>query len=90
MEYVAKYLNIGKIMYTLEYAKNPIWNDDTGREIVLIVKWEEFTEEMPFTATSHEWDTPHGKDVFVRAVAGEFGEVAPYVPPPTPDQPVTA
>jgi hypothetical protein len=77
-------------MFTVEYAKNPIWNDATGREIFLIVKWEEFSEEMPFTATDYEWDTPHGKNVFARAKAGEFGEVTPYTPPPTPDQPVTA
>ena len=68
-------------MFTLEYAKNPLWNDDTGHEIVLIVKWEEFVEEMPFTATDYEWDTLYGKDVFVRAATGEFGEVAPYVKP---------
>jgi hypothetical protein len=68
-------------MFTLQYAKDPIFSSAEGTSIILTVKWEEFTEEMPFTATSHEWDTPHGKDVFVRAVAGEFGEVAPYVPP---------
>lgn len=68
-------------MFTLQYAKNPVWNNDTGHAIELIVKWEEFSEEMPFTATDYAWDTLHGKDVFFRAVAGEFGEIAPYVPP---------
>lgn len=77
-------------MFTLQYAKDPKWNNDSGHEIFVIVKWEEFAEEMPFTATNYEWDTPHGKDVFIRAVAGEFGEIAPYVPftppPPTAEQ----
>lgn len=68
-------------MFTLQYAKNPAWNNESGHEIFVIVKWEEFSEEMPFTASDYEWDTPHGKDVFIRAVAGEFGEIAPYVPP---------
>lgn len=67
-------------MFTLEYAKNPAWNNQSGHEIVLIVKWEELPEELPFTATDYEWDTEQGKNVFIRAVAGEFGEIAPYVP----------
>ena len=34
-------------MFTLEYAKDPIWNNAEGTAIVLTVKWEEFNEEMP-------------------------------------------
>jgi hypothetical protein len=79
-------------MFTLEYAKNPIWNDAEGASIVLIVKWEEFTEEMPFAAMPSDPE-PHGVDLFNRAVAGEFGEVAPYVAPiqpvVTPEPPVS-
>jgi len=65
-------------MLTLQYAKNPVWNDDTGQSIVLTVKWEEFNEEMPFGATSFDPEL-WGVDLFNRAVAGEFGEVSPYV-----------
>jgi hypothetical protein len=80
-------------MFTLQYAKNPIWNDAEGTAILLTVKWEEFVEEMPFGATT--WDPePWGVDLFNRAKAGEFGTVAPYVAPiqptinfePTPTQ----
>jgi hypothetical protein len=67
-------------MFTLEYAKNPSYNNENGTSISLIVKWEEFNEEMPFGATSFDSE-PHGVDLFNRAVAGEFGEVAPYVAP---------
>ena len=76
-------------MFTLEYAKDPIWNSDNGQEILLTVKWEEFNEEMPFNATTFDPE-PWGVDLFNRAKAGEFGEVAPYVPyiPPT-DLPIT-
>ena len=68
-------------MFTLQYAKNPIWNGDN--QIFLVVKFEEFNEELPFLATSFDPE-PHGVDLFNRAKAGEFGEVAPYVPPTQP------
>lgn len=75
-------------MFTLEYAKDPVYGDDTGNCIILIVKWEEFNKEMPFGATSYD-PMPHGVDLYNRAKAGEFGVVAPYVPPPEPTQPQT-
>lgn len=67
-------------MFTLEYAKDPIYNNEEGTAIFLIVKWEEFVEEMPFGADT--WDPePWGVDLYNRAKAGEFGPVAPYVAP---------
>jgi len=81
-------------MFTLQYAKDPIWNDAEGTAILLTVKWEEFNEELPFGATSYDPE-PYGVDLFNRAVANEFGEVSPYVSPiqpvidfePTPTEP---
>ena len=70
-------------MFTLEYAKDPIWNNEEGTAIHLTVKWEEFVEEMPFGACSYDPEF-HGRDLFERAKAGEFGTVAPYVAPITP------
>ena len=67
-------------MLTLEYAKNPIWNNLEGTSILLTVKWEEFLEEMPFGATSFDPE-PWGVDLFNRAVDGEFGEVSPFIEP---------
>jgi hypothetical protein len=67
-------------MLTLQYAKNPVYTNVENTDISLIVKWEEFPEEMPFGA--NPWDTEsYGVDLYNRAKAGEFGEVAPYVPP---------
>jgi hypothetical protein len=80
-------------MFTLQYAKDPVYNNEEGTAIFLIVKWQEFNEEMPFGANT--WDVePWGIDLYNRAKAGEFGEVAPYVAPiqpvinfePTPTQ----
>jgi hypothetical protein len=65
-------------MFTLEYAKNPQWASNDGQAIMLIVKWAEFNEEHPFGATSYD-SMPHGVDLYNRAKAGEFGEIAPFV-----------
>lgn len=65
-------------MFTLQYAKNPIYNSEDEQQIFLTVKWEEFVEEMPFNACSFDPE-PWGVDLYNRAKAGEFGEVKPYV-----------
>lgn len=67
-------------MFTLQYAKNPIWNNAESTAILLTVKWEEFNEEMPFGATSYDPE-PWGVDLFNRAKDGEFGAIVPYVAP---------
>jgi hypothetical protein len=67
-------------MLTVQYAKDPVWNDVTEDEIFLIVKFVEFNDEVPFTATTFD-PMPYGVDLYNRAVAGEFGPIAPYVPP---------
>lgn len=74
-------------MLTIEYAKNPIWADDTGNAIELIVKFEEFSEEHHFNATNYD-DMPYGVDLYNRAKAGEFGEVQPCNKPAL-EQPTT-
>lgn len=67
-------------MFTLEYAKNPVFMSESGDAINLVVKFAEFNEELPFSATSFD-PMEHGRDLHTRALAGEFGEVAAYVPP---------
>jgi hypothetical protein len=75
-------------MFTLVYAKNPVWHSNDGQQILLTVRFEEINEDMPFNATSFDSE-PHGVDIYNRAKAGEFGAIAAYVPPPEPEQPVT-
>lgn len=70
-------------MLTLEYAKDPVYGNEEGTDIVLIVKWEEFVEEMPFGATSYDPEV-WGRDLYARAKAGEFGPIAPFVAPVLP------
>jgi hypothetical protein len=77
-------------MFTLEYAKDPFYNNEEGTAIHLTVKWAEFNEEMPFGACSFDVEQ-HGVDLYNRAVAGEFGEVQPFTDTVIPaiDQPIT-
>jgi len=78
-------------MFTLEYAKNPFYQTEDHSCIHLTVKWIEFNEEHPFGATAIDVEA-HGRDLYNRAIAGEFGEIGPYVAPtttPAPDQPNT-
>jgi hypothetical protein len=75
-------------MFTLEYAKNPVYGNAEGTCILLNVKWQEFNEELPFAATSYD-PMPHGVQLFNRATAAEFGAIAPYVEPEIQAQPTT-
>ena len=67
-------------MLTIEYAKNPSYSSENGQTIDLVVKFYEFTEEMMFGATSFD-PMPYGVELYNRAVAGEFGPIAPFVSP---------
>jgi hypothetical protein len=73
-------------MLTIEYAKDPAWNNAEHTSVVLTVKFEEFIEELPFTANPH--DVMHyGVELYNRALAREFGPIAPYTPSPFATQP---
>jgi hypothetical protein len=69
----------------LEYIKNPVWANAAHTMIDLTIKWVEFHEELPFTASPNDV-AEHGRLIFASAVAGEFGEVAAYVPPLEPTE----
>ena len=75
-------------MFTLEYAKNPVYGNAEGTCIILDVKWQEFNEELPFAATTYD-PMPHGVELYNRAAAAEFGAIAPYIEPERQAQPTT-
>ena len=56
----------------------------SGRPIVsgidLVVRFREIDEDLPFTASPNDVEE-HGRDLFARATAGEFGAIAAYVAP---------
>jgi hypothetical protein len=67
----------------LIYAKDPKWANRRQTLINLIVRFEEINEDLPFTASPTDSEA-HGRDIYARAVAGEFGTIAPFDPvPPT-------
>lgn len=73
---------------TLITARNPVYVNQTGTAIDLIAQFAEIPQEVPFTATETDSEE-HGREIYARAVAGEFGVVLPYVaPPPAPPSPV--
>ena len=64
----------------IEYIKNPVWSNTKHTMIDLAIKWVEMDEELPFTASPDDYEE-HGRTIFARCVAGEFGTVAAYTPP---------
>lgn len=67
-------------MLTIEYAKDPKYTSQDGNHIYLIVKFVEFADELPFGATPYDVE-PWGVELYNNAKAGQYGPVAPYVPP---------
>jgi len=61
----------------LVYANNPVWANRSQTLINLTVRFEEINEDLPFTADPKDVET-HSRDLYARAVAGEFGVVAPF------------
>lgn len=63
----------------LVYAKDPVWANRSQTLINLTVRFENIDEDLPFTANPNDVEA-HGRDIYARASAGEFGEVAPFEP----------
>jgi hypothetical protein len=68
-------------MLTIEYSKDCSWSSKDHTEIDMVVKFVEFSDELPFLATPYDTE-PYGVELFNNAVAGDYGSIAPYVPLP--------
>jgi hypothetical protein len=79
-------------MLTVKSASQPKYITPDNLVIELQVLFKEFGDTvLPFGAMASDVEQ-HGRDLHARALAGEFGEIAPYVPPtqtPAPNQPQT-
>ena len=66
-------------------VRNCKWANAEHSSIECEVMFDNITSEewTPFGANPND-HYEHGREIFARAVAGEFGEVAEYVAPPTP------
>ena len=58
-------------------ARNPKYANYEHTEINLFVFFEGMSDYMPFTASENDTE-PHGRELFNKAVRGDFGEIAAY------------
>ena len=75
-------------MLTIQYAKDPFYNDPDNVTVFLTVKFVEIADELPFTATPYD-DMPYGVELCTNAKNGDYGVVKsweenPHYVPPTP------
>lgn len=66
---------------TYSSVRAPKWNSPNRSSINCLVKFDHSPDEHPFTAAPYDSE-PHGREIFQRLVAGEFGEIAPFEPRP--------
>lgn len=64
----------------LKYAKTPRWSDEAQTRIDLVICWEDWPQELPFTASADDSED-HGRKIYQQAVEGLYGEIAPFVSP---------
>ena len=63
----------------LTSLKSPIWADAEHTMIDCVITTSQFgDEELPFTASLNDVEN-HGRVLFERIFAGEFGSIAEYV-----------
>lgn len=68
-------------MNNFEVIKNMCkYNADGSVDIEIL---HEKLGKLPFTATKDDHEE-HGRLLYQKALAGEYGDIAPYVPPPPP------
>lgn len=68
-------------------VRNPQWANEGGTAINCLVRTNTLHQEVPFTATPDDSEA-HGREIFARCLAGEFGPVASLEPKP-PRQPLS-
>jgi hypothetical protein len=70
-------------MYTVESITNIVYRTEDKQLINCKVKFAEFNEIMPFTANATDPED-HGVSIYNDIVAGKYGPIGDYVPPPEP------
>lgn len=66
---------------------NPVWANAEQTAIDCEITTSQFGEEkLPFTASQNDVEA-HGRGIFADIVAGKYGPIGEYVPPPEPKQP---
>lgn len=65
---------------TYSSASNPKYINADHSAIELTVKFDHLDFDVQFTASPNDIE-PHGIELFLNAVSGQFGQVAEYAPP---------
>lgn len=63
-------------MSEIERVHSASWTDENKNSINCWVKFTHWKRDLPFNATPHDVEG-HGREIFGRLVAGEFGEILP-------------
>jgi hypothetical protein len=67
-------------MFTIEYVKDMKWSDAENTMFECTVKYAEFEEEHPSGINATD-PYAHTHEIWTKGIAGEYGEIAEYVPP---------
>jgi len=70
-------------MFTIQYVKDLKWVDAEHTMFSCIVKYEEFNEEHPSGINATD-PYAHIHEIWTKGIAGEYGTIAEYTPPPAP------
>lgn len=65
-------------------AKNPVWANEEKTFINVEVNFNHVKEEFVWFTTSKDADTADGQSIFEEVMAGKYGIIGDYVPPPPP------
>jgi hypothetical protein len=71
-------------MSIVETIHSPVYVDETGTRIDCMVKFDTVPVEVPFTADANDVEE-HGRAIHAALVAGQYGHIVAYVPPPAPE-----
>jgi hypothetical protein len=61
-------------------VRDPVWSNEFHTSIDCVIRTSAWHTELPFTARADDPEN-HGSEVFLKCVAGEFGEIGAYQKP---------
>lgn len=70
-------------MFTVQYVKNLKWCDAEHSMFECLVKYEEFSEELPAGINATD-PYAHIQEIWAKGNAGDYGPIAEFVPEPIP------
>lgn len=76
-------------MFTIQYVKDLQWEDVEHTFFSCVIKYAQFEEEHPSGVNGTD-NTPHIREVWMKANAGDYGVIAEYIAPPEPVEPEPA